>query len=94
MRHVSVGGDLHAQRALGGQGDAVVSGFSVDQESRAARVLVRDRSAQRVALLADNKEQSDGFSAPAEPFAGNNLGGDDSLGVTGTAPVNVRFVLP
>jgi hypothetical protein len=83
---------LHAQRALGGEGYAVVGGFSIDQESRAARVLVGHGSAQRVALLTYDEEHAGRASVGAEPFARSNLRRNDSLGVAGAAPVNIVCV--
>jgi len=89
VRHSPVGSYFHAKRALGGQCNAAFSGLSVNQESRTARVLVSHGSAQRVALLTDDVEQSDGFPKVVKPLASCNLGSDDSLGVTGAATVKV-----
>ncbi len=56
--HLAAGNDLHAQCALGCERNAVARGLAIDQETRAARVLVGDRGPKRVALLANHKKQS------------------------------------
>ena len=58
MRHLAAGHHLDTQRALRCDRQLVLRGLAVDEELRAARLLIGDLRALAVALLADQKEQA------------------------------------
>jgi hypothetical protein len=85
--HLAVGAELDAEAAFGGEGEAVVGGFAVDDELRAFGGGVGEEGAGGVALFADDVEEGDALAGGDELFGGGDLGGDDSLGVAGAAAV-------
>ncbi len=70
-----------AEGAFGGEGEAVISGFAVDEEAAALGGEVGDFGAGGVALFAGNEEEADLKALRAESFGGGYLGGYDSFGV-------------
>ena len=90
--HAAAGADLGAQRALGGEGDAIIGRLSVDEEAASARAEVGDFRAGGVPLLADDEEQGNLHTLIAQALGRGNLRGDDALGVAGAASVDVVFV--
>jgi hypothetical protein len=83
----AVGVELDAESAFAGEGESVVGGFSVDEEARAAGILVGDGGSGGVTFFSDDEEEGDLEVGVAEFFCGGNLGGDDALGVAGAAAI-------
>ena len=87
MGHLACGLEDCAQGALGGQGEAVVSGFAVDKEAAALGRIVGGFSAGRVALLAADKQQPNPKSCRAQRLGGCYLSGENALGVADAATI-------
>ncbi len=93
MRHLSGCANHHAQRALGGQCEAVVRGFAIDEKAAAFRRQVGNLRASGIALLTRDEEQSDLRARIAQTLHCADLRGDDALGVAGASAVDVVGVL-
>lgn len=76
-----------AEGAFGGEGEAIVSRFAVDEEAAAFGGEIGDLGAGGVALFAGDEEEADGQARGAEGLSGGYLGGDDALGIADAAAV-------
>src|SRR5439155_8769491 len=97
VRHVSMSDEFHAQRALGGGGHAIIRGLAVDEEFASAAVqlarhLIGGFGALAVAFLADEKKQTYCRARLAQALGGDDLRGDDALGIAGAASVDVVLI--
>ena len=77
--HAAFGAEFDAEGALGGEGEAVVGGFAVDEKLRAFGRFVGDDGSGGVALFADEEEQADLDAGFAEAIGCGDLCGDDAL---------------
>src|SRR5579864_2256504 len=88
MGRASAGFQVHAQDAPGGNTEAVVRRFTVDQKSGSAGERLRNLRAVAAPLFADDQEQPDAREAlPAEPLERGDLGCGCALRITRSAPV-------
>ena len=93
MGHLAGAFENRAQGPFGGQRNAIVGGFAVDEEAAALGREVGGLRAGRVALLAAHKQQPDPESRRAQRLGGGNLGGQNALGVANAAAVKKILVL-
>src|SRR5579872_1661902 len=94
MRHLSLRGDLRAQRSLRSQRDVILGRFAVYQKATArGRVIVGHFCSETVALFAYKEKQADIDAIALQTFRRRNLRRDDSLGITRTASVDAIRVL-
>src|SRR5258708_2052830 len=86
MSHLSMRDELVSQGAFRAESELVFGGLAVNEESRAARLFGGSKGASAVALFADNEKQSEIAAAVfEEPLGGGDHGGDDALGIAGSA---------
>src|SRR6185312_15439272 len=93
MGHTALGVEFGAQCALGGDGDAVLGGLSVDKEFGTNGFFVGDLCAQAVAFFPDEEEESYMNALLAKTVGGGNLYGDDAFCVARAASVYTVGVL-
>lgn len=81
-----------AEHLWRGKGQAIVGGLAIDEELRAAWILIRYDGACRVALFADDEEKTDVYAGIAQTVGSSDLSSDDAFGVTGAASVEELVV--
>jgi len=87
MRHFAGGPERCAEGPLGGQRQAVVGRFTVNEETAALGREVGNAGAGRIALLTAHNQNANAETGCAQSFGGGYLGGDDALGVGNSAAV-------
>ena len=92
VRHFSARHQFHVQRALARQRQLVLRRLAVNHEARADRLLVGRLRANRVPLLAHQKQQSDENARPAQLFRRQNLRRDNPLRIARPAPINALVI--
>src|SRR6185312_13791567 len=93
MGHTALGVEFGAQCVLGGDGNAVLGGLSVDKEFGTNGFFVGDLCAQAVAFFTDEKEKPYMNALLTKTFGGGNLYGDDAFCVARAASVYTVGVL-